>query len=146
MSNNIAIQPDYLKDQLNKTPDQFKQYDDLATNPLDFYTGNGEFNIQKFNKVFRDQQKGRTTYYEELEKQRLDKLKEIQEEKKLGQYTVGEHFIRMKDSFLGIIEDLQQEETPDNVLTKDNRLFYIGLLLLTFFLFYVILRFLVNQK
>jgi hypothetical protein len=48
MSNNIAIQPDYIKDQLNKTPDQFKQYDDLATNPLDFYTGNGEFNIQKF--------------------------------------------------------------------------------------------------
>ncbi len=142
----MASQPDYIKNQLDKTPDQYAQYDDLATNPLDFYTGNGEFNIQKFNQVFRDQQKGRTTYYQELEKQRLEKLKEIKDEKKLDQYTIGEHFIRMKDSFLGIIEDLQKEETPDNILTKNNRLFYIGLLLLTFFIFYIMLRYLVNEK
>jgi hypothetical protein len=142
----MASQPDYLKNQINQLPDQYSQYDDLASNPLDFYTGNGEFNIQKFNKVFRDQQKSRTTYYDELEKQRLDKLKQIKDEKKLDQYTIGEHFIKMKDSFLGIIEDLQKEETPDNILTKDNRLFYVGLLFLTFFLLYIMMRFLINEK
>jgi hypothetical protein len=127
-------------------PDQYSQYENIGSNPLDFYTGNGEFNLALFNQVFRDQQKSKTSFYEELEKKRLSRLSQIKYEKKLHEYTIGDHLFRIKNAFLGTIEDLQKEELPSNIFTKDNRLFYLGIMLVIFVLIYLIIHYLAKEE
>lgn len=119
--------------------DQYTQYEN-NTNPLDFFTSSGEFNTELFNRTFREEQLKRIKFYRNQEQDFLNSLDTDPPEKKLLDFTVGEHVINTKDAFFGIIYDLSSEQLTSDIFTKNNRLFYLGLIFLTIYLTYLFLK------
>jgi len=137
----LAGNPEQVIDIYRDLPDQFWQYEDKAYNPLDFFTSSGEFNLALFNKTFRDEQLQRMTFYNELEKKRLDELNALKKSKPdLLSLTIGQHLINMKDTPFNIANDLTHQPLSTHVIMKDNRLFYIGLLFIIIFITYLIMQ------
>lgn len=120
-------------------PDQFTRYESELYNPIDFYTSSGEFNLANFNKTYREEQLKRINFYRNEEIKRLREMAQWQPPPSFFQLSIGEHLVRMKDSFFGTIYDLQTEPLSINIITKNNRLFYIGLFLILVFVVYLVL-------
>ena len=140
----ITSGPEYSK--LHAVEDQFTPYEEPTYNPLDFFTGSGEFNLALFNKVFREEQRRKQAYFRELEEKRLRELNKEPPPPKLHQLSIGQHLFNMKDSVIGIIYDMQSEPLSPEIFLKQNRLFYVGLLLLTIFIIYLILANFIPEK
>lgn len=134
----IATGEEYNK--LRSFEDQYTPYEEPTYNPLDFYSGSGEFNLALFNKVYREEQRRKQAYFRELEEQRLRELNKEPPPPKLHQLAIGQHLINMKESFIGLIYDFQSEPLSPELFLKQNRLFYLGLLLLIFYILYLVIR------
>lgn len=127
-------------------PDQFTRYESKITNPLDFYTSSGEFNLALFNKTFREEQLKRVAFYRQEEINRLNELNARQPPPlKLHQQSVGDHLLKMKDSVFGLIGDSITEPINTDIFIKDNRLFYLSMLFLTIFIIYLIIKFMLRD-
>jgi len=99
-------------------------------------TPTGEFDIKKFNEEYNKKEKQRE---EEQKKKDEEKLKQMNKEKieykNLYELSIGEILIGFKNEMFGIITDLlffryKSFDGFIEVFTKNNRLFYIGLLIL----------------
>jgi hypothetical protein len=125
-------------------PDQFQRYEDVNKNSFDYFTSSGEFNLALFNKTFREEQLKRIAFYKKLEENRIDELnKTIKAQPALHELTVGQHILNMKNTFFNIIQDIQTEPLNLTILTKNYRLFYIGLFFVLIFITFVILKHLI---
>jgi hypothetical protein len=121
-------------------PDQFTNYDRKLYNPFNFYTSSGEFNLGLFNKTFREEQLKRIDFFRKAEQQRLEELnRSAPPPADLHQLTVGQYVRNMKDTFFDVANDLQTKPLSTEILMKNNRLFYIGLLLIIIFVIYLVL-------
>uniref|UniRef100_A0A6C0LS75 Uncharacterized protein n=1 Tax=viral metagenome TaxID=1070528 RepID=A0A6C0LS75_9ZZZZ len=140
----IAIEEGDREQNINifsRIPDQFTRYENKTYNPLDFYTSSGEFNLSLFNQAFREEQLRRIDFYRKRELERLEELNKQQIQKpNLHQLSIGQHLINIKDTFFGLIKDLENEPLSTNTLLKNNRLFYIGLLFVIIFILYLIIN------
>lgn len=117
-----------------------------------FKTSSGEFDIDRFNRYYEQYRERRKKEMYKRMKERLDILNKTPPVIPIYDYSIGQILIGMKDSIVGISNDLlnwnynQQvsvKADEDNVavenkseikvqwdiLTKDNRLFFIGLVL-----------------
>jgi hypothetical protein len=121
--------------------DNARPYLQPQYNQFDFYTSSGEFNLAKFNQVFREEQIKRVDYYRKKDAEDLAKLNKEGPPKKLDQLSIGDHIIGIKNTAFNIIVDLQNEPLTIDIFTKDNRLFYLGLLMLIIFLIYLIFKY-----
>lgn len=131
----------------SKTPDQFTRYEDLNKNNFDYFTSSGEFNLALFNKTFREEQLKRIDFYKKLEEERLSELnKTIKPKLALHEMSIAQHIFNMKNTFFGIITDLQVEQLTTDIILKDYRLFYIGLFFVIVFIIYVIFKHLVGKS
>ena len=130
----------------SKIPDQFTRYEDVNKNNFDYFTSSGEFNLALFNKTFREEQLKRIDFYKKLEEDRLAELnKTIKPKLALHEMSIAQHITNMKNTFFGVITDLQVEQLSVDILTKDYRLFYIGLFFVIMFITYVIFKHLVGS-
>lgn len=126
------------------TQDQFTKYENKS-NYFDFYTSSGEFNLALFNQKFRDEQIKRLSFYRNEERKRLDKLNElVPAQPKLHELTIGQHLLNMKNSNFNLMEDLMTKPFEISLLTKDNRLFYLSLLILIIYIIHVTIHNLSN--
>jgi hypothetical protein len=124
----------------SQLPDQFTKYEDKTYNPIDFYTSSGEYNLSLFNKTFREEQLKRIDFFRNQELKRLQELNnQVKPKPKFTELSIGEHMIKMKDTFFGIISDLETKKFSINIFLKDYRLFYIGLFLVIVFIIFLIL-------
>src|SRR5271154_106054 len=125
----------------SQLPDQFVRFENGVYNPLYFYTSSREFNLSLFNKVFREEQLKRIAFYRNREQQRLEELNQAQPPPlNFAELSIGEHFIRMKNTFFDIWTDLRTKPISSQLFLIDNRLFYIGLFLVIIFVIYLIMR------
>ena len=100
------------------------------------------FDIKKFNSDFEDyltkQKKARL----EREKKYLESKEIVKREKLLHELTFYEILGNTKDTVFNIMNDVTSMNIHVNTWTKENRLFYIGLLLIVFsvilILFYIV--------
>ena len=136
------LQPEIKSSIFNNLPDQFTKYDTMTYNPLDFYTASGEFNLALFNKTFREEQIRRIEFYRKYEEDRLRRLEE--EENKVVKFqdlSVGQHLINMKNTIFDITSDIiAGKPISPKLFTKNNRMFYLGLILLIIFIIYLTLN------
>jgi hypothetical protein len=90
---------------------------------------NTEFNLDKFNKefVFKKEQSQIQSKIKSQEK--LDRLTSAAniEKKSLYNLSIAELLIGIKNTWFGILDDLLAQKFEIKTITKDNRLFFIGL-------------------
>lgn len=140
------LQPEIQATIFRELPDQFVRYDAQTYNPLDFYTSSGEFNLSLFNQTFREEQIKRILFYRKQEKERLAKLAEQPSPINLNELSIGQHLIRMKNTFFDITHEMTSNKPiSPQLFIKNNRLFYIGLMLLMIFFVYLIFNFILNS-
>ena len=93
------------------------------------------FDIKKFNQDFEDyltnQKKART----EREQKYLESKEIIKRQKLLHELTFYEILGNTKDTVFNVMDDLTTININRDTLSKENRLFYIGLLLIIFSIF-----------
>lgn len=88
-----------------------------------------EFDVKAFNKVFEEQQAKLKEDSKKREEETLKKLNEAKKDVSLISLSIGEILINTKDAWFDILDDLLQYKFGWDILTKNNRLFYIGLTL-----------------
>jgi len=121
-------------------PDQFTEYENKSYNPIDFLTNSGEFNLNLINKSFRLEQLKRMKFFRQRELERLETEAKLNPQPiPLTQLTIGQHLVGFQNMFYGIVSDLTDKPINSEILTKNNRLFYLGIFFLMIFIIYAIL-------
>lgn len=87
------------------------------------------FNLALFNKKYDEVRKQRQQILKQQEQEKLNQLGSTTYSKQLHEYTIGELIINMKNSIFGLMKDLLQFKFTRDTLLKENRLFYIGILI-----------------
>lgn len=92
---------------------------------------NGKIDVDRLNRDFDQYKEKRKNYLQESFNDRVDNLSE---EEIISPYNlpVGEIMINMKEALVGVSNDLLRHRLNSNIITKDNRLFYLGLCLIMF--------------
>lgn len=100
-----------------------------------------EFDIAEFNKKFNQVMDEKKKETEKADNSKLRQL-ELATEKKKSPYnqTLGEIIIGIKDSIFGIIGDILDGEFDAELITKNHRLYYIGMTLIMIVLIYSLLN------
>lgn len=91
---------------------------------------NDEFDIDKFN---RDFEQYRIKRKKEMKKKMALRLAELNKPKKVVQVyekPLGNILLDTKDAMFEILDDLLQHKLEIDTFTKNNRLFYIGIVLI----------------
>jgi hypothetical protein len=90
---------------------------------------NGELDMDKFNRDYGQYVEKRSNKMKRDLQLKLDHLNQPKKDKLIYELSIGEIFINIKDSMFGILDDLLKFNI-NNILTKNNRLFYLGLILI----------------
>lgn len=123
---------------------QHAYQDDPPTNQLDsvrkFYN-NGKFDDAAFVNAFRAKQNEDSLLQKIQEEEKLQALADADDaqKKKLLDFTVYEHLLGLRDTFFGVIEDTLTLNVDRTILTKEHRLFYIGIFCLIIVIMYALL-------
>jgi hypothetical protein len=90
---------------------------------------NNDFDLQKFNREFVFKKEKAAIENQINSQEKIEKLTQAAntEIKSLYDYSVSELAIGIKDSWFGILDDLLAQKIESKTLTKNNRLFFIGL-------------------
>lgn len=88
------------------------------------------FDEKKFNDEFEQNIEHNKKLQEKLKKQRLNELNGLHGDKRLYEYSISETFINMKDCVFDILDDILCLNVDTKLFTKNNRLYYIGILLI----------------
>jgi hypothetical protein len=116
---NIVRDPDN-KNIWNVDPDDFYSQAD-ASDP------NRRFDLGKFNKVF-DVNREITKRNQRVEEiQKLNRLSQVETKTSLYDLNMSQILVNTKNSWFNMLDDLLEQRFQLSTLTKDNRLFYIGL-------------------
>jgi hypothetical protein len=129
-----------IRDARSNARDQFTPYDSVHSNPWNFFTSTGEFNLALFNRTFVEDQMKQHKYYQQIENQQLAELNAPAPKPSLLSLSVGEQLLNVKNAFFNIISDVQRKPLSIETFTSDNRMYYIGLLFVIIFIVYVILK------
>ena len=92
-----------------------------------YKSGNGEFDADKFNLGFDQYREKRKKEMEKKMRVNLDELNKPEEITPLYNQSIGQILINTKDSMFQILDDLLQNKFTLDTFTRNNRLFYIGL-------------------
>lgn len=135
---------------INATNTNDVRYDDdnniWMSDPSKFYDESGlpgidaapdktkTFDLGKFNKVF---ERNKEITQESQRLNDLNKLNELsqshtQERVSLYNLSIMQIIVNTKDSWFNLLDDILDHKFELNTVTKDNRLFYIGLTILFF--------------
>jgi len=88
------------------------------------------FDMDKFNREFEKTEEEQKQINKEKEEEKLEKLNTPKvETKKIYQNTLYDILIGIKNTWLGILDDILNFQYNLETLTKNNRLFYIGITL-----------------
>lgn len=86
--------------------------------------------MDKFNREFEKTEEEQKQINKEKEEEKLEKLNTPKvETKKIYQNTLYDILIGIKNTWLGILDDILNFQYNLETLTKNNRLFYIGITL-----------------
>jgi hypothetical protein len=90
---------------------------------------NTNFDLDKFNKEFVFKKELATVQNRITSKEKIDRLTKAAntEIKSLYNLSVAELVVGIKDTWFGILDDVLAQKIEFKTLTKDNRLFFIGL-------------------
>lgn len=106
----------------------------------DFTKINGTDDINEFNRLVNESLEQNRIKSRETEKERLEQLdQEFTDGKQIQDMTFWELFFNMKSSINDTLNDIFQLRLNKTTFTKENRSFYIGLLLLFIVLIFYIL-------
>ena len=94
-----------------------------------YKNNDGKFDIDKFNRDFDQYKVKRKDEMNDSVQKKLDELNKPVVEEAPYNLPVGEIAIKTKDSIFNIIDDLLNFNFSWEVLTKDHRLFYLGIFL-----------------
>lgn len=125
-----------------------KQKNNESIKQLNSKSKSKTFDTDKFNREFiykRDKAKLQT---EIKSKEKLDKLnKEANEElRPLYSLSLSEIFIGIKDTWFDILDDLLALNINSNLITKNNRLFYIGITIIIIAVLFYLYNFFIEEK
>ena len=95
-----------------------------------FKKDDGKFDIDKFNREFDQYKIKRKEETKEKLQQKLDELNKPIEETPPYNLSIGEIAINTKDAIFNIIDDLLSFKFSWLILTRDHRLFYLGIFLI----------------
>jgi len=97
-----------------------------------------EFDIAEFNKKFEQVMDERKKEADKENGTKLNKLSQEANENKKNPYnqTIGEILIGIKNTFFGILFDLFDGQFDVSILTKEHRMYYIGMIILSIVLIY----------
>ena len=110
-----------------------------------FKNEDGKFDIDKFNREFGQYKIKRKDEMQEQLQQKLDELNRPVIETPPYQLSIGEIAINTKDSIFNIIDDLLNFKFSWDVITKENRLFYLGVFLVVIALIIYLYRFFMDD-
>ena len=88
-----------------------------------------DFDNKEFNAEFEKSMLKQKQIHEQQNKMKLDKLNKVQD-KKIYDYTLSQTLINMKDAIFDIMDDIITLNITKDILTKENRLYYLGILIL----------------
>lgn len=131
---------DYVHNAYYTLPDQFTQYENRSYNPIDFLTSSGEFNLDLINKTYRIEQLKRMKFFRDLEMKRL--AANPPPPPTPLDLTVGQNLSKLQQTVFDVMIDMTDGSKPlsKKILTKNNRLFYLGLLLVLIYLIYQMIK------
>ena len=89
-----------------------------------------EFDNQKFQAAFNEMIKKNKMAREKAEQEKLDSLTTIERQKKLHELSMLDVLVYIKNSVFGILRDLLTLHWSKDMFTKEDRILYIGILLL----------------
>jgi len=95
-----------------------------------------KFDVAKFNKEFEMQKESEKEKIKQKEEEKLRELNKVQGKKKLYQLTLYDIAIGIKTSLFELLDDLLEQRWSIDILTKNDRLFFIGI---TIFIIAIIL-------
>jgi len=90
----------------------------------------GKFDVDKFNRDFDQYKSKRKNEMKDNIERKLDELNTPPDETPPYNLSIGQIMINMKDAIFNIIDDLLNFKISWNILLKQNRLFYLGLMLI----------------
>jgi len=108
-------------------------------------TKNKVFDIKQFNTDFEKQLEDRKKAIERKEKDELEKLTQVEVLPKLHELSIARILINFKDSLFETLDDLLAFKFELETFTKNNRLFYLGLLIVLFVTFTYVITSLVGE-
>jgi len=90
----------------------------------------GKFDIDRFNRDFDQYRDKRKEESREILNRKLEELNKPPDVTPPYDLSVGQIMINMKDATFNVMDDIINFKFTSEVLLKQNRLFYIGLLLI----------------
>ena len=110
-----------------------------------FKNDDKKFDIDKFNRQFDQYKIKRKDEMEERIQQKLDELNKPVIETPPYELSIGEIAIKTKDSIFNIIDDLLSFNFSWSILSKEHRLFYLGVFLIVVALIIYLYRFFMDD-
>ena len=92
----------------------------------------GKFDIDKFNRDFDQYKENRKQEMAARLQKKLDVLNNPPPPTPAYDLSVGQLAINTKDALFNIVDDIINFKFSKDILLKDNRMFYIGLILIIF--------------
>lgn len=128
----------------NADPGQF--YGDAELSGIDLAQGsNKKFDLGQFNKVF-EREKELTVQSQRLKDlEKLEALSKTETQTKLYNLSILEIIINSKNTWFNLLDDLLDQRFELSTFTKDNRLFYVGLTILTFAVILYLYTMIINE-
>jgi len=90
----------------------------------------GKFDIDRFNRDFNQYKDKRKQEMAEILNKKLEILNTPPREIPVYNLSIGDILVNMKIAFFNILDDILQFNFNINIFLKENRLFYIGLMLI----------------
>ena len=110
-----------------------------------FKNQDDKFDIDKFNRNFDQYKIKRKDDMQENIQKKLDELNRPVVETPPYKLSMGEIAINTKDAIFNIIDDLLSFKFSWDVITKEHRLFYLGVFLITISLIIYLYRFFMDD-
>ena len=92
----------------------------------------GKFDIDKFNRNFDQYKENRKQEMAIQLQQKLDVLNNPPPPTPAYDLSIGQLAINMKDALFNIVDDIINFKFDKDILLRDNRMFYLGLILIIF--------------
>lgn len=91
---------------------------------------NKENDLQTFNKRFEIYTEEEKVKIKKIEEERLSKMEENKVEKEIYQLNIYEILVGIKDTWFNIMDDIIGGRINIEMITKEDRMFYIGITLI----------------